>query len=133
MPLQLNIVTPDAEAVTVICDEVAAPGINGEIGLLPGHVPLVTALRPGLLTVIEGSKKTIYAVSTGFAELEGEKVTILTEDCELGANVDVDRAKNEVAEAEKALEKLGENDADYGVHRKRLERAQARLTAAGVK
>ncbi|MEL6183309.1 MAG: ATP synthase F1 subunit epsilon [Myxococcota bacterium] len=133
MPLELSIVTPEAEAVKVTCDEVTAPGKNGEIGLLPGHVPLITVLRPGLLTVITGGKKTVYAVSTGYAEVQGESVTVLTEDCELGDNVDVDRARNDIREAEKALETLGEADADYGVHRTRLERAQARLDAASTK
>lgn len=133
MPLELSIVTPEAEALKVSCDEVTAPGKNGEVGLLPGHVPLITVLRPGLLTVITGGKKTVYAVSTGYAEVQGETVTVLTGDCELGSEVDVDRARADIVEAEKALSQLGETDSDYGVHRTRLERAQARLDAASLK
>lgn len=132
MPLDLTIVTPDAEALSLQCEEVAAPGINGEIGFLSGHVPVVTALCPGLLTVIAEGKKSYYAVSTGFAELEGEKLTVLTEDCEAAPKVDVERAKQDAEKAEKALADLGEDDADYPVYRRRLERAQARLLAASL-
>lgn len=133
MPLELSIVTPDAEALRVTCDEVTAPGISGEIGLLPGHVPLVTALRPGILTVVREGKRIIYAVSTGFAELEGEKVTVLTDSCELASEVDVERSKREREAAEKALETLGEEDDEFEVNRIRLQRAQARLDAAEMR
>lgn len=132
MPLELRIVTPDSTALELTCDEVAAPGINGEIGLLPGHVPVITALRPGLLTVVKEGKKSVYAVSTGFAELEGERLTVLTDNCEAASAVDVERAKADKAKAEKALAELSEDDAAYSVHRRRLERAEARLTASGL-
>jgi F-type H+-transporting ATPase subunit epsilon len=56
--LKLAIVTPDAEALNVEADEVAAPGEAGELGILPSHVPLISALRPSVLTVIRGGKRT---------------------------------------------------------------------------
>lgn len=133
MPIQLSIVTPESEAVKLTCDEVAAPGINGELGILPGHVPVITALKPGILKVIQGNKRTVYAVGAGFAELEGEQLTVLTDVCEIGGDVNTDKARAELAEAEKALAELGEDDAQFTVHRLRLERAQARLTAADLK
>ena len=133
MPLELSIVTPDAEALQVTCEEVSAPGINGEIGLLPGHVPLITALRPGVLTVRVDGSRQVYAVSTGFAELEGNKVTVLTDACELSSNIDVAQAEKQFAEAEKALARLGEGDVEYEVQAIRLQRAQARMDAVARK
>lgn len=132
MPLELSIVTPEAEALKVTCDEVAVPGINGEVGLLPEHVPLITALRPGILTVWVDGKRSVYAVSNGFAELEGRTLTVLTDGCEHGSAIDVEQAKDEAAQAERALAEISEADDDYLVHRTRLLRAQARLTAASL-
>src|SRR5437763_424026 len=81
MALKLAIVTPEAE-LGLDADEVVVPGSNGEVGILPGHIPLITALHPGVLIVIRGGKKSIYATSTGFAEVEGSQVTLLTDSCE---------------------------------------------------
>ena len=104
-----------------------APGINGEIGFLPGHVPLVTALRPGVLTVVVGGKKRFLTVSTGFAEVEGDTVTILTDACEPLESIDAARAKKAFQEASGALDKLGPRDEGYVEQRQRMARAQARL------
>ena len=73
MAIQLAIVTPTREAVAMECDEVIAPGAEGEVGLLPGHVPLITALSPGVLTVYKGGHQRFFAVGTGFAEIEARR------------------------------------------------------------
>ena len=132
MPLQLTIVTPEREAVSATCDEVAVPGVDGEAGLLPGHVPVITALRPGVLTVIQEGKKSVYAVSTGCAELEDDQVTVLTAACLAAHEVDVEQAKADVAEMEKKIAELGEQDETYDTLRIRLRRAQARIDAAAL-
>src|SRR5918996_386856 len=100
MALKLAIVTPEKEALAIECDEVIAPGVNGEIGLLPGHVPLITALRPGVLTVIKGGRKLYYAVSSGFAEVDQDQVTVLTASCEPATEIDVERARKALSDAE---------------------------------
>src|SRR5256885_17224126 len=100
MALKLAIVTPDAEVLAIEADEVVLPGASGEVGLLPGHIPLITALHPGVLTVIRQSKKTYYATSTGFAEIEGSQVTVLTDSCEEASAIDAGRAKKALQEAE---------------------------------
>ena len=133
MPLKLKVVTPENEALNATCDEVTAPGVDGELGFGSGHVPLITALKPGLLTVRQGNQKTVYAISTGFAEIEDEKVTVLTEACELSTNINVEQTKRDIAEAEAALQGLGEQDADFAVHRLRLDRNYARLAATQQK
>lgn len=133
MALELSIVTPEEAAVSVSCDEVIVPGVKGEIGLLPGHVPVITALHPGVLTVVNDGKKSFYAVGTGYAELEGEKVTVLTAACVASAAVDVEAAKKQRDEAEKALAGSAESDDDHSVLLNRLQRAQAKLDAASMK
>ncbi len=129
MPIQLAIVTPSAEALAIGCDEVVAPGVNGEIGLLAGHVPLITALKSGVLTVVEGSKKRYFAVAPGFAEIEGDTVTILTDACEAAEDVDVERAKRALLDAEAKLGDLGSEDPGHHAAVRRLERARARIDA----
>ena len=132
MPLELSIVTPDSAALSVTCDEVVVPGTSGEIGLLPGHVPVITALKPGVLTVVKEGKKSFYAVSKGFAELDESKVTVLTNHCVAAKDVDVAEAKAQRDEALKALASLGEADDDHDVAQARLDRAQARLDASSL-
>ncbi len=116
------------------CEEVIAPGILGEIGLLPGHVHLLTALKPGVLTVVHDRKRTHRAVSTGFVEIEDDTVTILTDACEEAAAIDVARAKRALSEAEAALQDLSPWEPKATEERRRAERARARLeTVARVK
>ncbi|MBX2812644.1 MAG: ATP synthase F1 subunit epsilon [Myxococcales bacterium] len=133
MPLDLKIVTPESEALHTTCDEVTIPGLTGEIGFGPGHVPLITVLKPGVLTVLKGTQRTIYAISSGFAEIESGTVTVLTQSCQSGSKIDVDQAKLEVAEAEKALADLSEYHPNYTVVRGRLDRALARINAAQLR
>jgi F-type H+-transporting ATPase subunit epsilon len=127
---KLAIVTPYEDVLDMECQEVVAPGVNGEIGLLPGHVPLVTTLRPGVLTVFKEGKKSVYAVSTGYAEIEQDKVTILTDACEAQGSIDVERARRALSESEKKLESLSPDEADYRTQQRRIQRATARLDAA---
>src|SRR5262245_10637304 len=107
MKIKLAIVTPEKDVLDIECDQVVAPGVNGEIGLLPGHVALITALRPGVLTVVNGGRKNYYAVSSGFAEVDNDKVTVLTAACEPASAIDVERARKALSDAEGKLEKLG--------------------------
>lgn len=127
--MKLAIVTPEEQALSVDADEVVAPGENGELGILPGHIPLISALRPGVLTVVRGGKRTYYAVSSGFVEIEAEQVSVLTDSCEEASTIDRERAKRAFADAEEKLKTLGPDDPGYLEQRRRAERAQARLDA----
>ncbi len=129
MPIQLSIVTPDKDALAEECDEVVVPGIRGELGLLAGHVPLITAVRPGVLTVVHGTKKTFYAVSSGFAEVDGDNVSVLTSACEVSSEIDVERARRAKSNAEAKLSELGPEDVEQVDQQHRLSRAQARIDA----
>lgn len=79
MPLTLEIVTPEARVYSDTIDTVVIPTAEGEIGVLPGHIPLLTQVEHGELRVTKGNDTTFLAVSGGFAEVEGDRVHILAE------------------------------------------------------
>jgi F-type H+-transporting ATPase subunit epsilon len=130
VPLQLAIVTPDADILQIECDEVVVPGTKGEIGFMPGHVALITGLRPGVLMLLKGGKRIYYAISNGFAEIENDTVTVLTDSAEEATAIDVARAKKALADAEEQMKTLGPEDVAYAEVRRRMERSSARIDAA---
>ncbi len=79
MPLTLEIVTPEARVYSDTIDTVVIPTTSGEVGILPGHIPLLTQVEHGELRVTKGNVTTLLAVSGGFAEVEGDRVHILAE------------------------------------------------------
>ncbi len=85
--LNVRIVTPRAILLDTMADGVQAPGEIGEFGVLPSHIPFVTTLKPGVVTVhgaqaVEGTVTRRYNVGTGFAEAGPDRVTVLVETCE---------------------------------------------------
>lgn len=79
MPLTLEIVTPEARVYSDIIDTVVIPTVDGEVGILPGHIPLLTQVADGELRVTKGGQTTWLAVSGGFAQVDGDKVSVLAE------------------------------------------------------
>jgi F-type H+-transporting ATPase subunit epsilon len=79
MPLTLEIVTPEARVYSDTIDTVVLPTVDGEIGILPGHIPLLTQVADGELRVTKGDQTTWLAVSGGFAQVDGDKVSVLAE------------------------------------------------------
>ncbi|MCA9810016.1 MAG: ATP synthase F1 subunit epsilon [Candidatus Dadabacteria bacterium] len=77
--LQLQVITPSRVIVDEIVDEVVAPGVLGEFGILPGHVPFITLLAEGEIKYKRGSSEQKLSVEGGFAEVRDDKVTILTD------------------------------------------------------
>lgn len=130
MALAIRVVTPSAAVLDVECDQATVPGVNGELGLLPQHVPLISALQPGILTTFTGNKRQHYVVGGGFAEIDEDRVTILTGRCEPASEVDVERAKRALKDAQERLDKLGPDEPLYAKYRRRSARAQARLDGA---
>ena len=79
MPLLLEIVTPDARVYSDTIDTVVVPTVEGEVGILPGHIPLLTQVEHGELRVTKGNATFFLAVSGGFAEISGHRVNVLAE------------------------------------------------------
>lgn len=79
MSLTLEIVTPEAKVYSDTIDSVVIPTVEGEIGVLPGHIPLLTQVADGELRVIKGATTSYLAIGGGFAEIDGDKVSVLAE------------------------------------------------------
>ena len=103
MPLQLEIVTPEKKIFSDLVDNVYLPGADGEMGILPQHAGLVTALKPGELRYLHNGKIETLAIGSGFAEVTQAKVIVLT-DSALG-EAEIDEAQVEAA-IKRAEEKL---------------------------
>ncbi len=78
--LNFSLVSPEREVFSGLVDQVDAPGVEGDFGVLPQHAPFMTALREGLVTVYDGAARTQYDVKGGFADVNAEGLTILAEE-----------------------------------------------------
>jgi F-type H+-transporting ATPase subunit epsilon len=103
--IDLEIVTPKGRALAVQVDEVTAPSVQGEFGVLPGHLPIVAALRTGLVTYRQGNESKKVAVGSGFAEAGQNKLLILAEEYIEKPQIDPVVVRKELAEVEAKLEK----------------------------
>ena len=101
--LRLEIVTPEAKTYSEDVDMVTLPGIDGEYGILPLHVPLITALKPGPLKVQKGGQEIMLATGGGFAEVMPDRVSVLTDMAVRDADVDEASAQAAVDRAKAAL------------------------------
>jgi F-type H+-transporting ATPase subunit epsilon len=104
--IQLEIVTPRGRALAASVDEVTAPSVNGEFGVLPGHLPLLAALRTGLVSYRQGNETTRCAVGAGFAEAGPDKLVILTDEYTDRAQIDPVLVRKELNEVQQELTKL---------------------------
>ncbi len=103
MPLQLDIVTPEKSIFSGTVDHVYLPGADGEMGILPQHAGLVTALQAGVLRYLRDGLEIPLAIGSGFAEVTQSKVVVLT-DMALGeAEIDVARAEEAIKRAQEKL------------------------------
>lgn len=103
--IELEVVTPRGRALSVSVDEVTAPSVEGEFGVLPGHLPLLAALRTGIVTYRQGTETTRVAVGRGFAEAGPDKLVILTDDYAERAHIDPVVVRKDLAEVEQELAK----------------------------
>lgn len=101
--LTLEIVTPEARVYSDTVDTVVIPTVAGEIGILPGHIPLLTQVEAGELRVQKGAKTELLAVGSGFAEIDGDKVSILAESAIDEAKIDEDAVEKALQRAQDAL------------------------------
>jgi len=120
---RLEVVTPTRHIVSEGVEEITAPGIDGEFGVLLGHTPYLTELGVGLITFRIGSEERFITVRHGFAEVTREKVTVLAEEAEYPSEIDLNAAEAMLAEAEAALQGLSQESKEYLEAQGKLERA----------
>ncbi len=127
--INLEVITPEKLVLRESVDEIVLPGLTGEIGVLPDHEPLITQLKTGVLSYRVGASLQKMHVSGGFAEVLGERVSVLADIAEQPEDIDVERAKAALGRAEKML--LGGGDADTAQAELSLDRAKTRIQIAG--
>jgi len=104
--LSLEIVTPDGVKLKEQVSEVTAPSVEGEFGVLPGHIPLLAALKTGIVSFKKDGETERVAVGPGFVEVQNDRVLVLTDRFIRKADVDPVRARLELKEVDEALEKF---------------------------
>ena len=128
MALALLLVTPERKVVEAEADDVELPGAEGYLGILPGHAPLITLLKAGVLTYRHAGSSRAFAVSAGFAEILNDRVSVLADSADSAGDIDAAAAEGERARAEEEMKTAGIDTLD-GI-RARFELAEARLAVA---
>ena len=132
MTLNVRVISPDKTIWDASAQEVILPSTTGQLGILSGHAPLLTALDVGVMRVRPEKEWVAIALLGGFAEVENNQVTILVNGAELGESIDKEAARKAYAEAEKSLNAVVNGSRQQQIQAKQaLKRARARLQAAG--
>jgi F-type H+-transporting ATPase subunit epsilon len=128
--IKLEIVTPERRVLDTTVDLVTIPTSSGEVGILPNHAPLISGLKSGILSYSVGVTTEKLVISGGFVEVGVNKVSVLTDIAENAGDINVEKAKLEQSEAEKALTGWSGSEEDLAIEQAKLERSQARLQLA---
>jgi F-type H+-transporting ATPase subunit epsilon len=123
--LRLEIVTPEARTYSDDVDSVVIPGIDGELGVLPLHAPLMTQLEPGELRVLKGGQELRLAVGEGFVEITPEKVAVLTDMAVKESDIDESAAEEAIRRAEQAMSGEKLSNEEYAANNAALLRSLA--------
>ena len=129
--LNLEIVTPEKKVLSEAVDSVTIPTTNGEVGILTNHAPLISSLKPGVLSYTKAGATEKMVISGGFLEVSADNVSVLADVAETAAEINVEAAKTERDAAEKILNAWKGTEEEFEVEKERLEKAQARLQLAG--
>jgi F-type H+-transporting ATPase subunit epsilon len=133
MTLKVQVITPDKTAWDDEAEEVVLPSTTGQLGILSGHAPLLTALDTGVMRVRPGKDWVAIALMGGFAEVENNEVTILVNAAELGETIDREEARSAFTEAETRFNQAQQSEKRQERLRatQAFKRARARFQAAG--
>jgi F-type H+-transporting ATPase subunit epsilon len=129
--LLLEVVTPDRQVVSTEVDIVVLPGVQGQFGVLVNHIPFLSALEIGEMYYRKGGQVDYIFLGGGFAEVTGEKVTVLVDSAERGKEIDIERAKRAKERAEKRLAAGRIAELDWVRAEAALRRSIARMKVAG--
>jgi len=129
--LQLEVVTPERRVLSEAVDMVTVPGLGGELGILPGHTPLISQLQTGVLSYSTNGATAQLHVSGGFVEVKDDKVSVLAEVAEKPEEIDAARARLAREHIEKELTAWNGTEEDFEVAQAKLERSMVRLQLAG--
>ena len=128
--LQLDVVTPERRVLSEAVDTATIPGANGELGILPGHTPLISQLKTGVLGYTKDGKTWQLHVSGGFVEVRDDHVSVLAEVAERPEEIDAAQARSTRERVEKQLSGWTGTEEELEQARVELERAQVRVQLA---
>jgi F-type H+-transporting ATPase subunit epsilon len=129
--LLLEVVTPDRLVLSTEADVVVCPGVEGQFGVLYGHIPFLSALDIGEMYYRLGGKTEYLCVSGGFAEVTGTKVTIVAEAAERSCDIDTERVRRALERAQKRLAASKTEVIDWSRAESALRRSLVRSKVAG--
>lgn len=124
--LRVDIITAERVVFSDEADVLVVPGVEGELGVLPRHAPLLTMIQPGILRIVKGGEEVEMAITGGFIEVRENRVTILADAAERAEEIDVARAEEARRRARERLEKR-EAQIDQARAQAALQRALVRL------
>jgi F-type H+-transporting ATPase subunit epsilon len=130
VPLLLEIVTPERLAYSDTVDAVNLPGVEGELGVLPHHAPLVTMLGVGELRIRKGGVEESFAIAGGFLQVRPDKVVVMAEMADMASEIDLEKAHEARLEAEMALDRAPTDAADLAAARAQLQQSLLRIRVA---
>jgi F-type H+-transporting ATPase subunit epsilon len=130
---KVELVTPRGIVLDKMVEEVIAPGMMGEFGVLNGHTPMLTFIKPGVLSYLESDRFVKYVVGAGFCEVLKDSVTLLVEEAHLADSIDKAAASEELLVLERQLLEIDalENSAEYERTLNRIKVAKAKISLAG--
>lgn len=132
MALHLEIVTPEGTKLSQDVSEVTAPGVMGELGILENHIPILTVLDVGKLTLKTAEGSTVLAINGGYLEVDNNRLIVITETAEGKADIDIERARANVQKAEQAMATMETGSADYQNRMRKARRNQNRIDVASA-
>ena len=128
--IQLEVVTPERRVLAEPVDMVTVPGLGGELGILPGHTPLISQLQTGVLTYVQDGKSFSLHVSGGFVEVRDDHVSVLAEVAERPDEIDVAGARASREKLEKQLNAWSGSEEDFEEVKTELDRSIVRMQLA---
>jgi len=132
MTISLKVLAPNQNVFEGEAEEVILPSTTGQIGVLPGHISLVTAIDIGVLRLRSNSKWIAIALMGGFAEIESDEVTVLVNSAEIGSQINIQKAEEELNQAKLEVSKFSETEKspDKIKAMNQVSKAQARIQAS---
>ena len=132
MTISLKVLAPNQNVFEGEAEEVILPSTTGQLGILPGHISLVTAIDIGVLRLRNNSKWVSIALMGGFAEIESDEVTVLVNSAEIGSQINPQNAEEALSKAKETLSKLSDEDKSSEKIKaiNEVSKAQARIQAS---
>ena len=128
--VQFELVSPEKLLLSEKVEMVVVPGAEGDFGVLPGHTPVISTVRPGVIHIFEGGAvKTRIFVAGGFAEVTAERCTVLAEEAVLLDDIDRDQVEKSLQEAMEDISDAGDNSTERALAEQRADSARAKLAS----